>query len=380
MARFPPLRAVFRPSVLVLLSIVALLIALRVALPFFLTHYLNRVLTEAPEYEGSVADVDVHLWRGAYSIHGVEVRQVKGNKITPLFNAQHIHLSVEWRELLHGSLVGEVEVIKPQVNIVAVPQPQDVKQQKFRLQDLVDRFTQFMPLNINSFTLLNGELRVSDVGASPPLDLFFDEIRLTARNLTNSERASDTLWATVSGTARAMGSGGVTLEMRLNPSEKRPTFDLAFELKELRLPVLNDYLKHYLAVEARDGRLSLYAETTARDGRFKGYVKPLVKDLDIIKVKTEKGPVEAIKGFFVKLLAQVFKNEPKEQVATKVQFAGAFENPEIGVWDAVIYFVRNAFVEALTPRFDESVAPRQAEKAQRAPAPPDGKQTGRGAR
>jgi hypothetical protein len=368
MAHFAPTRALRRPAVITVLVLVALLIALRVSLPFLLTHYLNRAITQAPDYEGSIADVDIHLWRGAYSIHKIEVRQIKGDKVTPLFNAQTVDLSVDWRQLLHGSLVGEMTLTKPQINIVAEPKPEDVKEEKFRLQDLVDRFTAFMPLNINRFEILDGEAHFGDQSAAPPIDLYFDQVHLVAHNLTNSERVANNLWATVSGTGRMMGSGQVKLEMRLNPSAKQPTFDLAFELKDLRLTALNDYLRRYLAVEARDGWVSLYAEAVARDGRFKGYVKPVVKDLDILEVKQEnKGVGEAVKGLFVKILAYVFKNKPQEQLATRIDFAGSFDNPEIGIWDAVVFFIRNAFVEALKPGLDASVAPRQAEKAEKAP-------------
>ncbi len=51
----------------------------------------------------------------------------------------------------------------------------------------------------------------------------------------------------------------------------------------------------------------------------------------------------------MKLLEQIFENEPKEQVATRIEFSGAFENPEIGVWEAAVSFIRNAFVRALKP-------------------------------
>lgn len=386
MAHFAPARAFRRPAVITVLVLVALLVALRIALPFLLTQYLNRVITQAPDYEGSIADVDIHLWRGAYSIHKVEVRQIRGDKVTPLFNAQTVDLSVDWRQLLHGSLVGEMTLTKPQINIVTEPKREDVKEEKFRLQDLVDRFTAFMPLNINRFEILEGEAHFGDLSAAPPIDLYFDQVRLVAHNLTNSERVANDLWATVSGTGRMMGSGQVKLEMRLNPSAQQPTFDLAFELNDLKLTALNDYLRHYLAVEARDGRLSLYAESVARDGRFKGYVKPVVKDLDVLEVKqANKGVGEAVKGFFVKIMAHIFKNKPQEQLATKIQFSGSFDDPAIGIWDAVVFFIRNAFVEALKPGFDASVAPRQAEKAGKAPPPRSGRddaasKQGRGAR
>lgn len=349
-----------RPVVIVTLVVVALLVAARIALPFVLTDYLSSLLDAPPNYEGEVAGVDLHFWRGAASVQGVRIDQIDDGKRELLFRAPEMHGSVSWRAVLRGSLVGEVEIVRPVINIVTPPE--EAEEEKLRLEDLVERFRQVLPFVIDRFTLKDAELHFHDPSARPPIDIYIDQFQVTARNLTNSERLSNDLWGTVSATGRAMGSGDLELQMRLNPSEPRPTYDLAFELKDLRLPALNNYLKHYLSVTARDGRLSLYAESTARDGRFEGYVKPIVKDLDVIDVKEEQGVGEAVKGFFVKLMAQIFENEPKEQVATRIPFSGSFENPETSVWAAVVMFVRNAFVRALAPRLEGSVAPKQAEK------------------
>lgn len=354
-------RTARRPVIIVALVVVALLVAARVALPIVLADYLNNLLDEPPNYEGEIADVDLHLWRGAATLHGVRIDQIDDGKRELLFSAPEMHGSVSWRAVLRGSLVGEVEVVRPVINIVTPPE--EAEEEKLRLEDLVERFRELLPFVIDRFALIDAELHFYDPSAEPPIDIYIEQFQVTARNLTNSERLSDDLWGTVSATGRAMGSGDVQLQMRLNPNEPRPTYDLAFELKGLRLPALNNYLKHYLSVSARDGRLSLYAESTARDGRFEGYVKPIVKDLDVIDVKEEQGVGEAVKGFFVKLMAQIFENEPKEQVATRIPFSGSFENPEVSVWEAVVMFARNAFVRALAPRLEGSVAPKQVEKA-----------------
>lgn len=365
MTGLPSLRA----SVVVALVIVALMIALRAALPSLVTSYLTGVLEDMPGHTGAIEDVDIHLWRGAYSIHRLRIDAVGKDKPTPLFNAQEIRLSVEWGALLRGRLVGQVDFIKPRLNIVT--EPEDIKEEKLRLEEMVDRFHEFLPLRIDRFTAVDGELRFQDITARPPIEIYIDQIQLVAQNLTNSASVAEDLWATVSATGRAMGSGRVRLEMRFNPNEKWPTYQLAFELNDLRLTAINDYLRHYLAVQARDGTLSLYAESTARGGRFKGYVKPVVKDLDIIEVKPKSAnAAEAVKGFFVKLMARIFENEPKEQIATVIEFSGSFDDPEISLWEAVITFIRNAFVQALRPGLDASVAPREAEKAKSAP-PPD---------
>jgi hypothetical protein len=50
---------------LVLGIIVVLAVALRAALPFMVRDYMNRKLASLESYQGSVADVDIALWRGA---------------------------------------------------------------------------------------------------------------------------------------------------------------------------------------------------------------------------------------------------------------------------------------------------------------------------
>lgn len=47
-------------------AVLLVLIALRVALPFFVTSYVNDSLSRIPGYRGYVDDIDMSLWRGAY--------------------------------------------------------------------------------------------------------------------------------------------------------------------------------------------------------------------------------------------------------------------------------------------------------------------------
>jgi hypothetical protein len=361
MAHVPQFRSwIRRPAVIVALVVVALAVAVRAALPTVATRYTNKIINDMPGYEGHVADVDLHLWRGAYTLHDVELIQIINKQRVPVFRAPHVQLAVEWRALLHGALVGQVDFYQPRVTIYAGPAKEE---QKRKADDLVDRIKELLPFNINRFAVTDGELHFQNLRAEPDVDVYLDRVRLVARNLTNSDKVSESLWATVTGEGRAMKSGEFRLQMRLDPLERRPTYQLAFDLKNLRLPELNDFLKHYLAVVARDGRLSLYAESVAEEGRFRGYVKPMVRDLDILQIKKErKGLGETIKAFFVKIIAAVFENESKEQLATRVEFSGKFENPEISVWEAVTTFLRNAFVSALPAGLEGSVAPEQVEK------------------
>jgi hypothetical protein len=365
------------PFLVVLLGLAALLVVARAFLPIAVTHYVNRVLNGIQGYEGRVADVDLHLWRGAYTVHDAELVLVAADgSRAPVFHAPRIDLSVEWRALWRGSLVGQIELDRPRINVYAGPATKDEQR---KADDFVDRFRELLPMRINRFAVVNGRLHFQNLRADPAVDIYLDNANITAYNLTNSERISETLSATVSGEARAMYSGRLTLAMKLDPLAQRPTYELAFELKDLRLPELNSFLKHYLAVEARDGWVSLFGESKAKEGKFFGYVKPLVRDLDILRTKKEDKTIgETIKAFFVKIMAAIFENESKEQLATRIEFSGSFEDPQISVWEAVASFMRNAFISAIEPRLEGTVAPEQVKREQRRSGG-DGRADGKGA-
>src|SRR5438034_126247 len=110
-----------RVTQIVILSLIALVIAIRAALPYAVKYYVNRQLTRIPEYRGSVRDIDVHLWRGAYTIRNIRVVKTSGKVPVPFFSTPILDLSVEWKELFHGTVAGQVRVEKGQVNFVAGP-------------------------------------------------------------------------------------------------------------------------------------------------------------------------------------------------------------------------------------------------------------------
>ena len=60
---------------------------------------------------------------------------------------------------------------------------------------------------------------------------------------------------------------------------------------------------------------------------------------------------EAIAGF----AGEVFENQPKDQVATKIPFEGRLDNPQADVWETVINVLENAFIRAIQPSIDHEI-------------------------
>jgi hypothetical protein len=81
------------------LIVVGLLLGARLTLPYVVKDYVNRQLAALKAYDGRVADIDLHLWRGAYSIDGIEIVKTGAPRPVPFFKARRLNLSVEWRSL-----------------------------------------------------------------------------------------------------------------------------------------------------------------------------------------------------------------------------------------------------------------------------------------
>jgi len=111
----------YRAPFYVGLFILIMLVIVRALLPFWVRDYVNRKLSEIPDYRGQVAAVTLHLWRGAYQIHNVDIVKTAGHVPVPFFSAPLVDLSLQWRALLDGAVVGQLDIFRPQMNFVNAP-------------------------------------------------------------------------------------------------------------------------------------------------------------------------------------------------------------------------------------------------------------------
>src|SRR5690242_9081021 len=73
----------------------------RAIMPWAVRHYVNRTLDRSPLYSGNIGPVQMHLWRGAYSIKDVRISKTTGNVPVPLFAAKRLDFAIQWNALFH---------------------------------------------------------------------------------------------------------------------------------------------------------------------------------------------------------------------------------------------------------------------------------------
>ncbi len=340
---------------IIVAGIIFLLIILRLILPFIVLHYANQSLKKLDGYYGNISDIDISLYRGAYQIDHIYINKVdtaNGNRI-PFFDADLIDLSVEWRALLDGRFVGELIFHQPTLIFTEdKAEPKEVQKDTTNFKEVLD---DLMPLKINRFEIINGSIHYKDLKAKPKVDVKMDKVHVIALNLS-SVRDTSLLPATIKGNANVY-NGTFDVNIKLDPLADDPTFDLNAELKNASLPDFNDFFKSYAKIDVNKGTFGLYTEIAAKDRAFVGYVKPVIKDIDIVGQEDRKDDVlRKIWEGFVGAVGQVLENKKKEQIAAKVPIKGSFDDTTVGVWYAISTVLQNAFIQALYPALDYQIS------------------------
>jgi len=338
---------------IVLLVILAVLIGARVSMPYFVVKYVNKVLSEIPGYQGHISDVDLCLVRGAYTIDSLSIEKIEGDQPVPFFSATAIDLSIHWKAIFNGSIVGEIVLEQPSINFVAA---EDTTNAQYGEDvDWTKPIKDLMPLQINLFTVNSGEIHFRNYASEPPVDVYLNQISLKATNLNNAKNVNDTLPSHVVLNAISLGDGNLTLEGDMNILKEIPDFDLNLEFENVDVTALNDFLKAYANVDAESGEFYVYAEFLALDGELDGYVKPLLIDLKLVDPKGEREGLKLIWEAIVGTVVEIFENQPKDQFATKVPLEGNLNDPDAGILPTIWNIFSNAFVDAFKKQTDNSI-------------------------
>ncbi|RNI33140.1 DUF748 domain-containing protein [Rufibacter immobilis] len=331
----------------IVLTLVVLLLAFRIALPYIVKNYVNKTLDELPGYTGHVEDIDIALIRGAYQIDGLVLLEEKGNPKYPFLQITETDLSIEWKSLFKGKLVGEVIMTNPRLNILAGGS----KSEDPTLDHWTEVVKDLMPITINRFEVHNGRLAFLDFSASPDVKLHLDNLRLTALNLANVEEVGKKLPSSVTATASSIGGGAFKGKMQVNALKRIPDFDGDFQLTGVNLTSLNAFIKANAKFDVERGKLDMYSELKSTNGQLNGYIKPFFEDIKVLnwkKDKKEGGFLSAVKEAVIGVFTEAAENQPRDQVATKIPISGDISNPKTNGWKTFINVLKHAFIDAFS--------------------------------
>src|SRR5436305_6703299 len=261
----------------VLLGITVLAIAARALLPWFVRDYVNRTLDRRPLYTGNIGQVQIHLWRGAYSIHDIGLNKTTGNVPVPFFAAKRVDFAIQWDALFHHRIVGRLLMDQPELNFVDAPSEGESQTGEGGpwLQMIRDLF----PFKINSCLIQNGSVHFRAYKTDKSVDVYLSELNGSVDNLGNIRNETTPLVSTVQATGLMMDQAKLELKMTLDPFSYKPTFHLVLRLLGLDVTKINELAKAYGKFDFKRGWFDLVVETDSKEGQITGYVKPLSRNL-----------------------------------------------------------------------------------------------------
>ncbi|KAA5546427.1 DUF748 domain-containing protein [Adhaeribacter rhizoryzae] len=332
----------------IVLGIILLLLIFRLALPGMVKHYVNKSLDELPGYNGRVADVDLHLYRGAYTLDELVLIEEKGNPKYPFLRIQRTSLAIEWKSVFKGRLVGEVLLENPQLNIVFSSGNKASGNEPTR-EHWTETVKDLMPITINRLVVNNGKLAYLDFIANPDVKLHINSTQLIALNLANVENTGNKLPSTVTLTGKSIGGGTLKGNMKVNALKEIPDFNLDMQLTNVNLTSLNSFIKAYGKFDVERGQMDMYSEVKLTNGQLDGYIKPFFENIKVLnwkKDKKEEGFLHAAKEAIIGLFTEAAENQPRDQIATVVPISGHINQPNTDNWKTFVNVLKHAFINA----------------------------------
>jgi hypothetical protein len=344
-------RSLLRALGTILLFFVVLLVIARFAAPTFVRWYVNSTIDRDPRYDGKIGDVNIHLWRGAYSIEDIRLIKTTGNVPVPLFAAKHVDLAIEWNALLHGKLVGKIAIEKPELNFV--DSDTEGEDQTGAGGPWLGIIRDLFPFKINSATVSDGTIHFRAFHSDPLVDVYLSDVDGALENLTNINDDTAPLISTVKIHAMAMDSGRLDYLMKFDPTSYHPTFEMAVKLIGLDVTKTNDLARAYGAFDFEGGWFDLVVELKAREGQVEGYVKPLFRNVKIFSVRRDIPEDNIIEVFWEALVGtttKILENRKRDQFGTLIPMKGDMTAPKTDILATIGDVLRTAFVRAYLPR------------------------------
>ncbi len=337
------------------IGLVLLLVGIRLALPFAIKYYVNNQLSKIPEYSGKIGDVKVHLWRGAYEINSVVITKTTGHVPVPLFSAPVLDLSIQWRELFHGAVVGDVLLQRPELNFVAGPTPDQT--QTGINKPWGETLASLFPFRINKFEIRQGQVHFQNFQKTPPVNIYIANLFSVATNLSNTRNLAQKLPAGLKASGQTLGNGQFDLDLKMDPLQKAPTFELNASLTNVDMVQLNDFLRSYGKLDVAAGNFSMFTSVASVQGAYKGYVKVLFRNLDVFEWEKErkKNVLDIFWEAIVGVLSEGFKNHTHDQLAAQIPVSGSFTDVHADLWSTTGSLLKNAFIRALVPKLGTKV-------------------------
>jgi hypothetical protein len=341
-------------SVKIMLAVVLVLLAVRIALPPVMVWYVNSLLEKQEGISGQVQDIDLALWRGGYVIKQIEINQLNDKGELPLFSAERIDIQLSWAALADGEIVSTMAFHQP------VIMAQDRAGQEDITEDAVlDERTwiglanNLTPFSIDKLSIHDGKIEFKAIAKDVLGELILSEVEGEIINLHNDAKSE--LLTEVDFSGMVARQTPFIIQGKFNPNVKLPMFDINMKMDRMPAAETANIIKIYAPFDVEAGEFELATELASDAGRLNGYVKFGIYNLeifswkeDVVKdvIEGDENPLQIFVEGVSAMFATLLENSKQNLIATRIPVSGDFSEPDVSRLKALAGLLRNAFIEA----------------------------------
>lgn len=312
--------------------------------PRLFRNIIGRRLNKLPGINGSLQRINFSYSDKSITVNNFVLHKLNKQKEGLFSISIHsIYIKLNWRALSKGEVIAETRISAPVFTFFKSEEAHTSVRQPIQID---------WPVEIYKLEIIGGMIEFIDKEIKPEIKLRIEDIDIEGNNLTNIENRGERLGAKIKLTGK-IDKGKLTADVKTGFMEEMPAFDVNMEIKEVDMKRLNTIFKAYGGFDVNRGNLGLFTEVASRDGKFKGYVKPVIKDLEVLSAKDlHKGFLKLLWEGVIAAGTTIIENKKHEEIATKIPFEGNLRSVKVNTWYAISETLLNAFVHALKPSID----------------------------
>jgi hypothetical protein len=353
-----------RRLIIVAAVLVAVIVAIRLLIDPIATHYTRKGLNDAKGVSGDFQRVHVTVFPPGYEIWRIKlIEEPGGSERHPLFYAERVGVTVDWRALLRGRLAARARLDEPKITISKRPDaPKDKKEKPAAIPDVEEALRKVIPARVQRIEVRDGEVLYRDLTAPRHPQIWLHALELSAENLATREELAGGRPATVNASAKLGKSGDVTMFVSADPFASKLEFAGETSLKGWKVAELFDLIQPATKLQTPEGTLDVFVEFRAKGGEITGGVKPVLKNVRVRPTEDDFG--NKLKAWVADKGLRVFSDRVPDRnaVATVVPIKGKLTDPDIQLWPTILGVIRNAFVEGISSGFTHLPPPTADKK------------------
>lgn len=291
-------------------------VALRLILTPVLLSFINNKLKDkevSPTLQGHVGSLSLGFIRGAVTMADITAEIRDGDK--RFLKVDSVEAGISWKDLFKGDLVADVVVNKPDFTY-----SEDLlKALKIHAKETKDedKKKEAPPVRLARVDVKDAVMRLKPYDSLTPInDILMSDIDARITNATPTKELPKTLMTVQ---AKLLDSGQVKTVGEAELLNEPLRWSVDGELLNFDLTSLNRFLSKKVPLTFTKGKLDFFAEAKSENGAISGYLKPFVKNLDVVRKEED---FQGTKHFLVEIITAISNITVKadNESATRVPF------------------------------------------------------------